>query len=84
MGELTLWLAKNVPFPELDHDYEFVALCPDDEYPMNLGRIKSNKGLDVDQEEFLEAVEERQVPHSTALHSLLKGRGAYSSSPWPG
>lgn len=81
MSELTLWLAKKVPFPELEHDYEFVALCPDDEYPMNLGRIRSNKGLDVDQEEFLEAVEERQVPHSTALHSRLKERGAYCVGP---
>lgn len=81
MCELTLWLAENVAFPELERDYEFVALCPDDEYPMNLGRIKSNKGLDVDQEEFLEAIEEHQVPHSTALHSRLKGRGAYFVGP---
>ncbi|MEN6495980.1 MAG: Ni/Fe hydrogenase subunit alpha [Thermoguttaceae bacterium] len=81
MGALTLWLAENVTFPELERDYEFVALCPDDEYPMNLGRIKSNKGLDVDQEEFLDAIEERQVPHSTALHAVLKGRGPYFLGP---
>jgi coenzyme F420-reducing hydrogenase alpha subunit len=81
MGALTLWLAENVTFPELERDYEFVALCPEDEYPMNLGRIKSNKGLDVDQEEFLDAIEERQVPHSTALHAVLKGRGPYFLGP---
>jgi coenzyme F420-reducing hydrogenase alpha subunit len=81
MGELTLWLAENVEFPELDRDYEFVALCPDDEYPMNLGRIKSNRGLDVDQEEFGEAIEERQAPYSTALQSVIRGRGSYLLGP---
>ena len=58
-----------------------MALCPDDEYPMNLGRIKSNKGLNVDQEEFGRAIEERQVAHSTALHSVVKDRGPYLVGP---
>ena len=52
MCELTQFLSDKVTFPDLDRDYEFVAMCPDDEYPMNLGRIKSNKGLDIDQDEF--------------------------------
>jgi len=81
MSELTLFLAKNVPFPDLDRDYEFVSLCPEDHYPMNLGRIKSNRGLDVAQEEFGDAVEEIHKPHSTALHSIIKGRGAYMVGP---
>jgi sulfhydrogenase subunit alpha len=81
MRELTLFLAENVTFPDLERDYEFVSLCPGDEYPMNLGRIKSNKGLDLAQEEFGDAIEERQVPHSTALHSVIKGRGAYLVGP---
>jgi len=81
MSELALWLAEHVKFPELERDYEFVALCADDEYAMNLGRIKSSKGLDIDQEEFLDAVEERQVPYSTALHAVIKGRGPYFLGP---
>jgi sulfhydrogenase subunit alpha len=81
MIELTLFLAEKVTFPDLERDYEFVALCPDSEYPLNLGRIKSNKGLDLAQEEFGDAVEEKQVPHSTALHSVIKGRGAYMVGP---
>ncbi len=81
MSELTLFLASQVRYPDLERDYEFVALCPDDEYPMNLGRIRSNKGLDVDQERFGDAIEERQVPHSNALHSVLKGRDAYLVGP---
>jgi coenzyme F420-reducing hydrogenase alpha subunit len=81
MADLTLFLARKVPYPDFKRDYEFVALCPDDEYPMNLGRIKSNRGLDVDQQEFGEAVEERQVEHSNALFSAIKGRGAYLVGP---
>ena len=63
---LTLFLAQEVRYPDFEQDYEFVALSPDDDYPMNLGPIKSNKGLHVDQEAFGEAVEERQVAYSTA------------------
>ena len=81
MCELALWLARTVKFPDLENDYEFVALCPDDEYPMNLGPIHSSKGLRVEQEEFGEAIEEQQVPHSTALHSVLRGRGPYFVGP---
>lgn len=81
MAELLLTLAREVAFPDLERDYEFVSLCPDDEYPMNLGRIKSNKGLDIAQEDFLDAVEERQVPHSTALHAAIRERGAYLVGP---
>jgi coenzyme F420-reducing hydrogenase alpha subunit len=81
MCDVTMLLSQQIAFPDLDQDYEFVALCPDDEYPMNLGRIKSNKGLDVDQEQFLDAVEEVQVEHSTALHARLRERGNYMVGP---
>lgn len=81
MKELTVFLAENVEFPDLERDYEFVSLCPDDEYPMNLGPIRSNKGLHVEQESFGEAIAEVHVHHSTALHALLKERGAYFVGP---
>jgi len=81
MAELTIFLAEKLTYPQLERDYEFVALCPEDEYPMNLGRIQSNKGLDVDQEEFGNAIEEKQVEHSTALHAAIKGRGPYVVGP---
>jgi sulfhydrogenase subunit alpha len=81
MSELTLFLAEKIEYPKLERDYEFVSLCPNNEYPMNLGRIRSNKGLDVDQEEFGGAIEERHVAHSTALHSAIKVRGPYMVGP---
>ena len=81
MCDLTKFLAENVEFPDLERDYEFIALCPEDEYPMNLGRIKSNKGLNVSQEEFGDAITELHVQHSTALHAMVKERGAYVVGP---
>jgi sulfhydrogenase subunit alpha len=81
MCELTLFLAEQIKFPALERDYEFVALCPDDEYPMNLGRIRSTKGLNVDQEEFGRAIEERQVAHCSSFHALVRDRGAYMVGP---
>jgi coenzyme F420-reducing hydrogenase alpha subunit len=81
MSELARFLAREVEYPDLERDYEFVALCPEDAYPMNLGRIRSNKGLDVDQEAFGEAIEEFQVEHSTALHAVVKSRDAYLVGP---
>ncbi len=81
MAELTLFLAEHVTYPDLERDYEFLSLTTDDEYPMNLGRIRTNKGLDIAQEEFLDAIEERHVEHSTALHAVIRARGAYLVGP---
>lgn len=81
MCELTLFLAQKLTYPDLERDYEFVALCPENEYPMNLGRICSSHGMNVDQEEFGDAIEEQHVEHSTALHSVIRGRGAYMVGP---
>ncbi len=81
MCELVLFVARNLEYPDLERDYEFLSLCPDEGYPMNLGRIRSNKGLDVEQEEFLDAIEERHVKHSTALHARIRTRGSYMVGP---
>jgi coenzyme F420-reducing hydrogenase alpha subunit len=68
-------------FPDFEHDYEWVALRHPDEYPFNEGRLVSNKGLDIAVRDYDSHFEEEQVPHSTALHSTLKGRGAYLVGP---
>jgi sulfhydrogenase subunit alpha len=60
----------TLSFPDFERDYEFVALCSEDEYAVYDGRIRSNKGLDIAVEEYERYFEEHQVPHSTALHSL--------------
>jgi sulfhydrogenase subunit alpha len=78
--ETVRWVS-GFEFPEFEHDYEFVALRHPSEYPMNEGRIQSNKGLDVGVREYEDHFAEEQVPHSTALHSILKARGAYFVGP---
>jgi coenzyme F420-reducing hydrogenase alpha subunit len=77
----TLHWTAEFPFPELVRDYEFVALRHDDEYPMNEGRIVSSGGLDISAVDYETEFIERQVPHSTALHSVLRKRGAYLVGP---
>jgi len=74
------WTA-GFPFPEFVRDYEFVALGHPDEYPMNAGRIVSSAGLDIAATDYETEFIERQVPYSTALHSVLKGRAAYLVGP---
>ncbi len=81
MCEITLMLAKLIEFPDLERDYEFMSLFPETGYPMNRGRIVTNKGLAFDQEDFLDKVEEIHVPHSNALHARIKQRGPYLVGP---
>jgi coenzyme F420-reducing hydrogenase alpha subunit len=77
----TLRWAATFPFPEVTRDYEFVALRDQGEYPMNAGRIVSSAGLDITAADYESEFLERQVRHSTALHSTLKRRGAYLVGP---
>jgi coenzyme F420-reducing hydrogenase alpha subunit len=78
--ETVRWTA-TLPFPDYERDYEFVALRHPDEYPMNEGRVASSGGIDIAPDTFEDTFEEVQVPHSTALHAHIKGRGAYLAGP---
>jgi sulfhydrogenase subunit alpha len=78
--ETVRWVA-GFEFPEFEQDYEFVALRHPNEYPFNEGRLVSNKGLDIAVQEYDAHFVEEQVEHSTALHSVLKTRGAYFTGP---
>lgn len=72
--ELTRF-ASGLKFQPFEQDYEFVCLSHPDEYPFNEGRLVSNKGIDVPITEYDDVLIEEHVPHSTALHSRVKGRG---------
>lgn len=78
--ETVRWTAQ-LPFPDFEKDYEFVALQHPDEYPFNEGRLVSNKGLDIVAQEYEDHFVEEHVPHSNALHAVLKERGAYFVGP---
>ena len=77
---LVRWVAAFA-FPDFERDYEFVALRHPDEYPFNEGRLVSSRGIDIDIADYDTEFEERHVAHSTALHSVVKRRGAYLVGP---
>ncbi|HJV52353.1 MAG TPA: Ni/Fe hydrogenase subunit alpha [Noviherbaspirillum sp.] len=70
---LLAWTAR-LPMRGGDQQFPCVALRHASEYPMNEGRIVSDRGLDIGSGEYDSFFAERQVPHSTALHCLLAGQ----------
>lgn len=74
------WVA-GFEFPDLERDYEFVALRHPDEYPFNEGRIVSNRGLDISPGEYEQRFEETHLARTNALQSHIRGRGAYLAGP---
>jgi len=68
-------------FSEFQRDYEFVALRHPHEYPLNEGRLVSNKGLDIPVAEYEQHFAEEHVQHSNALHSSRQERAAYFVGP---
>jgi coenzyme F420-reducing hydrogenase alpha subunit len=80
-AEVLLDWCAGFDFPSLTRPVELVALRHPSEYPMNEGRIVSLGGLDIEAEEYEMHFVEEQVPHSTALHSTLVGRGPYVCGP---
>ncbi len=78
--ETVQWVAAFT-YPDFQRDYEFVALRHPDEYPLNEGRLVSNKGLDISVREYDQHFIEDHVQHSNALHSVRQERGAYFVGP---
>ena len=77
----TAQLVATFEFPPLEVDYEYVSLQHPSEYPMLGSRIITGHGLDIAVREYEFHFEERHVPHSNALHSVLKGHGNYHVGP---
>lgn len=73
--------AAGFTFPAFTRDYEFVAVAHPEKYPLDSGRIRSNKGIDIAVNQFHEHFEEIHVEHSTALQAAVRQRGAYLTGP---
>ncbi len=78
--ETVRWVGGFV-FPDFEHDHEYVALRHESDYPIEGGRLVSDRGLDIGPSEFEENVEELHVEHSNALHAVLRQRGTYMTGP---
>jgi sulfhydrogenase subunit alpha len=74
-------VTAGLDFPDYEQDYELVALSEPDEYPIDRGRIVSNRGLDIDVAQYDEHFVEEQVEWSNALHSQVRERGSYLCGP---
>jgi len=74
------WVA-GFDFPDFEHDHELLALTTPDRYAIEAGTVATTSGLTFDVGRFEDHVVEEQVPHSTALHARLAGRGRYLTGP---
>jgi len=77
----TVRLTGGFEVPDFEPEHEFVALSMPDTYPLEGGRLISTGGLDIAPGEYEQHFVEQHVPHSTALHSQLRERGAYLCGP---
>ena len=80
-AEETVQWVGGFTFPAFEHDHEYVALRHERDYPMEGGRMVSDRGLDIGPSEFEDHVEELHVEHSNALHAVLRERGTYMTGP---
>jgi len=71
----------TLEFPDYEREVEVVSLQNPGEYPIERGRVVSNRGLDIAPHEFEDHIVEEHVEHSNALHSRLRERGPYLTGP---
>lgn len=74
------WVS-DFAFPDFMVDRELVAIRTGDAYPLASGRVVSNRGVDISAAAYGDTFIEQQKPHSTALHSVVAGRGTYLTGP---
>lgn len=74
------WTAA-LPYPDKSRDYALVSLSHPDEYPMNEGRVISNRGLDIPVSDYNAHFREEHVAHSNALQGFMVDGGAYLCGP---
>ncbi len=74
------WSA-TLPYPELEIDYEFVALHHPDEYAVIKGEVWSSSGSQLSVKEYETRYIEEHVRHSNALHSHTTEGGHYLVGP---
>jgi coenzyme F420-reducing hydrogenase alpha subunit len=77
----TVQWAAAFDFPDFHHDHELLALVAPGTYAIERGDVATTGGLTFAAQQFEDHVIEEQVPHSTALHARLAGRGRYLVGP---
>ncbi len=78
--ETVRW-SLTLPYPELEIDYEFVAIHHPDEYGVMRGEVWSSQGSRLPVSEYETRYIEEHVRHSNALHSHTDKGGHYLVGP---
>jgi coenzyme F420-reducing hydrogenase alpha subunit len=78
--ETVKW-SLTLPYPDLEIDYEFVAIHNPDEYGVIRGDVWSSKGSKLTTSEYETRYIEEHVKHSNALHSHTSEGGHYLVGP---
>ena len=78
--ETVKW-SLTLPYPELEIDYEFVAIHDPQEYGLMKGDVWSSKGSKLSVGDFETRYIEEHVRHSNALHGRTKEGGHYLVGP---
>ncbi len=73
--------AVTLPYPELEIDYEFVALHHPDEYAVIEGDVWSSKGRKLSTADYEKGYIEEHVKHSNALHGHTVDGNTYLVGP---
>jgi coenzyme F420-reducing hydrogenase alpha subunit len=73
--------AITLPYPDLEIDYEFVALHHPGEYGVIEGEIRSSNGRNLSITEYENGYVETHVKHSNALHSHTVDGNTYLVGP---
>jgi sulfhydrogenase subunit alpha len=73
--------AVTLPFPDLELDYEFVALHHPEEYAVINGEVWSSRGSQMSVAEYETRYLEEHVSRSNALHSHIADGGHYQVGP---
>jgi sulfhydrogenase subunit alpha len=77
----TVEWVSDFDFPHFRHFHELLALVEPGRYAIDSGQPGTNRGFRFPVRGLDTYVIEEQVPHSTALHARLAGRGRYLTGP---
>jgi len=77
----TVGFAAGLDFPEMEHDFEYMALRSADGYPIEQGSPVTTGGRAFDVSEFSDHVTEEHAARSHALHATLDDHTPYLVGP---